>query len=142
MRNYRNTNDKTIENSFARLSGSYGKSVQEGMRRMLDMGMEYALLSHDQQHRKHVENGDSYGWAMWHDGSVVETRVRAKSGKEEASVDSGLRTMKPPSSSGWCGVIMAAMQPRYWFSLDYENDILNMTAAELRANFHKYFKQL
>ena len=124
MRNYRNTNDKTIENAFARLSGSYGKSVQEGMRRMLDMGMEYALLSHDQQHRKHVENGDSYGWAMWHDGSVVETRVR------------------PPSSSGWCGVIMAAMQPRYWFSLDYENDILNMTAAELRANFHKYFKQL
>ena len=78
MRNYRNTNDKTIENAFARLSGSYGKSVQEGMRRMLDMGMEYALLSHDQQHRKHVENGDSYGWAMWHDGSVVETRVRAR----------------------------------------------------------------
>ena len=79
---------------------------------------------------------------MWHDGSVVETRVRAKSGREEASVDSELRTMKPPSGSGWCGVIMAAMQPRYWFSLDYENDILNMTAAELRANFHKYFKQL
>ena len=40
MRNYRNTNDKTIENAFARLSGSYGKSVQEGLRRMLDMGME------------------------------------------------------------------------------------------------------
>ena len=68
--------------------------------------------------------------------------MRAKSGREEASVDSELRTMKPPSSSGWCGVIMAAMRPRYWFSLDYENDILNMTAAELRANFHKYFKQL
>lgn len=142
MRNHRTHNDRTIENAFERLSGTSAKAVEDGMRRLLDEAMMFALQIHDAEHRKHIEAGDSYGWALWHDGSVVDTRVRAKSGSTEASVDTELRTMQPPSQSGWCGVIMAGMTPKYWFSIDYENDILNMTADEVKDNFHKYFKKV
>ena len=142
MRNYRNTNDTTIENAFARLSESYVKPVEDILKRLLYAGMMFALSAHDGEHKNHFRMGDSYGWALWRNGSLVASDVLAKSDNTKASVKSEIASMTPAVTEGWYGVIMAGMVPKYYFAYDYENDILNMTAAEVAENFQNYFKQL
>lgn len=142
MRNYESENIKVIENTFARFEDDTEERIEEAMRAVLDAGVEYALSAHDTLHQKHIKMGDSYGWCLYHDSFPIDVKIFGKGAETIANVEAELTTFNAPSSHGWCGVIMAGMNPVFWFNYDYEIDILNLTIDDIKDNFHKYFAQI
>lgn len=132
-------NGKVIQNAFARFNRSKDDSIRSGLRRVLEDAMEWALLLHDDKHQKHITLGDNYGWAVVHNGKIVEKGVNAKSGKRGEAADE-LRKVASECGGGWQGILMAGMgNKRNYYAFDYELDILIDTIDFTRDDFWKYF---
>ncbi len=135
----RTRNSNVIKNAFGRLRQSSYLQCKEAMLRLLPAAVDEALRLHDAEHQRHIEMGDTYGWVLFYNGGVVEMDVKAKDSKLKGGAIGLLNSLKA-GHKGWVGMVVAGMQPMYYFAVDYEQQVLLYTQDDIIANFSKYFK--
>ena len=141
-------NKSVITKAFSRLRKSEATKVQDGMRRIMKDAMAYALSMHDHEHYGHRINDNSYGWALVHNGRLVELQVNgARHGRGDAE-DQLQNVVRGITRKGWVGILLASMMLEYngrrpvYFEIDYEVGLLDMTADEIKDWFQTYFKPI
>lgn len=134
-------NNNTISSAFARMFADKSASIENALTTILEAGVSIALDLHDTFHQNHIENGDSYGYAIWHDGELSKVKIWSET-ESANSVRSALTSFGAPSSTGWCGIVMAGMNPAEYYKFDYEIDILNTTVSQIEQDFGKYFTRI
>jgi len=134
---------------------------------LLQAAVAQALAEHDNQHQNHLTSKDTYGWALYHNGRLVEIEVDGKRGVTghirtkfltkliqfyDYETESGYTLSEgntyrllrgvTPNSDGWYGIVMAGMTAgKLYFSLDYEADVLQRTVYITRSEiFPSVFK--
>lgn len=134
-------NSETIKRAFARLAASEETVVKDGMRNMIKRAVEVALEMHDDKHRQHIEVGDTYGWILVHDGTVVDMEVTSTDRNEGKTAEMLKEKAARLPSEGWAGVVMAGLTPGYYMVV-YEKNILMDTVQVTKDNFGQYFKKI
>lgn len=126
-------NERLIKEGFARLLANRDRIIERGYLAILPECVMYALASHDEGHRLHVNYNDFYGWALLHSGKEVARWTNKPD--HHGRVDEAIHSVP---QNEWVGIIIAGM--RSYFSDDYEIAILNQTRDSfVRANWKKYF---
>lgn len=134
-------NSKTIENAFRRLVNSEEEIIMSGMYGLLEDAVKVALDLHDEEHHKHLEIGDTYGWLLMHNGSVKEAVVVSLPQNEGEALDKLREEAAFVTETGWVGIVMAGMKPGY-FSIRFEREVLAETIEITKDNFFDYFKAI
>ena len=141
-------NSLVIKRAFSRLRKSEEKMVQDGMRRIMKDSMEYALSQHDHNHFGHRIHENSYGWALVHNGKIVELQINgARHGHGDAEnqlteIAGGI------GRKGWVGILLASMLLEFngrkpvYFEIDYEVGIFAATTDKVEDWFKTYFKPI
>lgn len=137
-----NNNLAVINAAFERLRKRMEEKAEVTMVDVLKKAVDYALESHDDEHRNHLLVGDTYGWALVHNNAIIKSEVRT--GKNnEGNVKASLAEMAASlGKKGYVGIVMAGMNPTNYFAVDYEMDILEDAADFTRETFKQQFKQL
>jgi len=144
MAGYLTRNNAVIDGAFARLRNSKDRVIEAGMKDLLEVAMLGALSLHDTTHWLHKSTENSYGWCLLHDGVGVAMKVnegRHGSGRAREQL---MAVSREVSQKGWVGILLASMEgdrPMY-FSIDYEDWILALTADDIRDNFKLFFNPL
>lgn len=134
-------NSTTIQNAFERLARAKDDFARNTLKKALIDAMEWALLSHDEHHQLHIFLGDNYGWAVVHDGEIVEMDVKAPYGEDGMAEAQLRRVARSSKRNGWYGILMAGMGDGKitYYSVDYELGILGSTMDFVRNNFSGFF---
>lgn len=141
-------NDSIVKKALQRLSHDKDVIIENGMKRLLNDAMEYAISIHDHEHFGHRSTDNSYGWCLLHDGEIKQIFVNTgRHGEGEAALQ--LREAASRiNKSGWVGIVLASMtvanqkgRPIY-FQVDYEMGVLEMTMDEIKDYFNVYFKPI
>ena len=140
-------NQKTIERAFNRLVANKNEVIESAMYSILEDAVKYALELHEEDannggnHDKHLLVGDTYGWLLMHNGSVVEAVVVSLPENEGDAMDQLREEAAFIDEKGWVGIVMAGMHPEY-FSIRFENLVLDEVINNVERNFFKYFKKI
>lgn len=135
-------NNRTIDSAFSRLMSNKHERFVGGLKGLLEEGLNFALMQHEVDgHENHLTVRDSYGWAIGHNGRLVEISVAEDGVHGEVSVSDMLKELVS-QSSGYTGFIMAGMQPYEFYAEDYERDYLKTTAYMVETDFYRYFKKI
>ena len=134
-------NDKVIERAFARLVRNEETVIRNGMCALLADAVKQALDLHDDKHRIHVVKGDTYGWALVHNGNLERLEVTSLPENEGNATEQLNKKATSVEKTGWIGIVMAGMKPQYYV-IKYEKEILGSTIRFTKDNFFQYFKQI
>lgn len=138
---FKQENERKIMQAFERFKANSYERVLVVLKDLMQEAMEFALKTHDERHRNHLEMGDGYGWALWHRGTLVAYDIAAINSEISGDAFEKLMAISPYQHRGrWFGVLLADMQPSHYFAVDYENDILNQTAQMSSEKFRQFFK--
>lgn len=141
-------NEKAIERGLKWLSSAKDKIIERGMLELLPKATEYAISLHDHSHYGHRVTEDSHGWALVKDGRIVKMGVndgRHGEGYAHKQLRDVAQSIATP---GYVGIVLASMTAKrddgrpIIFEIEYEMDILSMTADEIIDNFQTYFKPI
>lgn len=141
-------NSAVIDRAFSRLRKSEDAMVKDGMRRIMRDAMEYAISQHDHHHFGHRIHDNSYGWALVHDGKLVELHIngaRHGHGDAEEQLQNVAKSIGKP---GWVGILLASMVLEFnrrkpiYFEVDYEIGIFAETTDMVEEWFKTYFKPI
>lgn len=141
-------NTAIIHRAFSRLRKSEETTVQNGMRRIMKDAMEYALSQHDHEHFGHRIHDNSYGWALVHDGKLVELQVNGGRHGHGDAEDQLVDASRRIGRRGWVGILLASMLLQFdgrrpiYFEIDYEEGIFAATADNVKEWFKTYFKPI
>ena len=138
----KNANKLTIKNAFARLIATKDEVIEAGMYAMLEDAVQIALKAHNEQHRNHIEIGDTYGWMLVHNHQIREIAVVSTANNKGRATKQLRAKLKELPQKGWVGVVMAGLQPANYFSLEYEEKMLTYSKRVTKINFSLYFKQI
>jgi hypothetical protein len=134
-------NDKTIDKAFERLVATKKELFTSGMYRILEDAVKVALELHDEEHMSHLEIGDTYGWALMYNGAIQEIVVVSLPQNEGDALEQLYEEAAFTNAPGWVGIVMAGMHPNY-FSIEFEEEVLNETISITKNNFFDYFKKI
>ena len=136
---------RVVSESLKRLVRNKDVVIEKGLEQMLEDAVLYALRSHDENHRMHIEMGDSYGWVILHDGEAVRHKVTEGKGQPAGNAyASMMRIAREVARPGWIGIVVAGMnssKPLY-FEVDYEMGILYETIDHTEKKAISYFKPI
>lgn len=146
----KSANDRKIKAGFKRLGLRKDTIIEDGMKRLMDNAMMFALAAHDHDHWFHKTTDNSYGWLVLHDGVHVAHRLNTGRHGEGDAYSELMRASESAPKTGWVGILLADMgevrdNPRgkfYIFQLDYEIGVLELTRQDIEKEFHTYFKPL
>ena len=145
---YLRENNRKIDKAFQRLVLQKDEIIKAGMLRLMDDAMAYAISIHDSTHWGHRSTGDSYGWALVHNGGIVALKVNTGhhgEGEAERQLRQAVGSVR---STGWVGILLASLrvendrQSSILFQIDYEIGVLNFTQDEIKDYFTNYFKPI
>lgn len=138
------TNNNKIDNVFARAIAKVQENLRIGMEMLLEDGVKYCLEAHDEKHQRHIEMGDSYGWALLYNGNEVSRKIYSGSGSVRAEASHALDIVLPTlPNQGWCGIILASMKPATYFAVTKEFRYMREGRGRLTSeNFDKYFNAI
>ena len=142
MANYSAKNQKTIATAFARFQRTEEEIVRNGMIRLAQAGLAFLVEAHEQFQPGlyHPEEDDTLAYAVAEDGVIVESGSYNGEGGDIPG-DARNKAVKLLSGTrGWVAVILSEMEG--WYRVDWEMDFLQLSADEVRANFHKFFKKV
>lgn len=133
-------NSQTITAAFTRFRQTTDERFRIGMERLLGFAVQAALEHHDDRHQNHSLLGDTYGWVLFHDGVEVSRNIV---GHGDGDVTERLGTV-PHWDQGWCGIVMAGMNPVGYFDVIYEFVPMRKAIADLKQNglSSSYFKRI
>lgn len=148
MSKYERQNERAIDRGLKWLKTSGDAIIQNGMITLLKEASEFAISLHDHQHFGHRVAADSHGWALVKDGRVLQMEVnegRHGQGKAHKQLRDVAQSIATP---GYVGILLASMSANredgrpIMFEIEFEIDVLSMSADEIRSNFDKYFKTI
>jgi len=141
---YEAQNRAAIKRGFSWLKSEQEKIVRDGMYGLLNAGLSYLEDAHDMHSPEmhHEHESDTLGWALVHDGTILETVSQSK-GEFTPRGDALGRLQQIASESpvGWVGIIMSDMA-NDWYRVDYEMDFLHYTQDEIKNHFQDFFKRI
>jgi hypothetical protein len=132
-------NEQTIKNAFARLMADKDEIIRRGMYSLLEEAVKFALEIHDESHQTHIEIGDTYGWALIHNGNIEEISVVSTPQNEGRATEQLRKKARWINKRGWVGIVMAGLEPANYFSVTYESNLLYYTFLDIKQNFFQYF---
>ena len=138
----RKANNDVIKNAFRRLTMTKDETIRAAMYGILEDAVQYALEIHDEIHQEHVAIGDTYGWMLVHNHKIQEVAVVSTSNNRGEATDLLQNYLKELPAKGWVGVVMAGMAKPSFFSVRYEEHILDETVQITRQNFFEYFTKI
>ena len=144
MAGYLSRNNSVINGAFKRLVASKDRVIEAGMKDLLEAAMLGALSLHDTTHWLHKSTENSYGCCLRHDGRAVAVKVNEGRHGGGRAREQLMAVSREVSQKGWVGILLASMEgdrPMY-FSIDYEDWILLLTADDVRDNFKLFFNIL
>lgn len=133
-------NKSVIYKAFARLNKSEEAVIKNGMYGLLNAALEWLHEAHDEW-MHHENESDTLGWALIHDGQVLEAVSQSK-GEWTARGDALGRLQRIASevpSGAWVGVVLSDMANN-WYRVDWEMGFLSYSADEVKSHFHDFFK--
>ena len=138
---YLQQNNSTIDKAFARLRKSEEAIIREGMIRLAEAGLQYLIKSHDSfGDMQHTHETNTLAYAVAHDG-VVERGEYLNGGGSDVSGDALQAATKMLSGTkGWCAIILSDMEG--WYRVDWEMHFLHYSEAQIKQNFHSFFKKI
>lgn len=141
---YRQDNSRKILAAFTESRRRMDESVALGFKELLEAGVRYCLEEHNATHQRHLETGDSYGWMLLYNGSEIDRQIYAKGAKAEGNASRCLDNVKSACpSTGWCGVVLAGVEPANYFNVRYEFIPMRNGIRDLKAeDFDRYFTPL
>ena len=134
-------NSKTIDRAFSKFINAKNEIIERGMYELLEDAVKVALDLHDEEHPKHLEIGDTYGWLLMHNGFIKEAVVVSLPLNEGEALEKLRDEASQITELGWVGIVMAGMKPNY-FSLRFEEEVLDETIQITKDNFFDYFKAI
>lgn len=141
-------NDLIVRNAFKRLEANKETMIESGMVRLLGDAVQYAISIHDHEHFGHRITGDSYGWALVHNGAIKRMQVNGGRHGQGDAEDQLRDVARGVTKEGWVGIILSSMSMAFgnrkpiYFEVDYEMGILDMTQDEIQDHFNDYFKPI
>lgn len=134
-------NNRVVEKAISRLSRSKHNRLIEGLKGLLEDAVFFILEQHEVDGRRaHLETGDTYGWAVGHNGQLVDMKITVGPNPSTSfSVEDALQGMIR-HTTGYVGIIMAGMDPEKWFILDYEIAYQEITKDMIAAEFYRFFQ--
>ena len=145
MNPYESKNKSVIYKAFAGLRVREEEVVKNGMYGIMNAGLEWLHEAHDMYRPGlfHEEENDTLGWAIIHNGAVLEVVSQSK-GEWTPHGDAIGRLQALAAESQpetWTGIILSDMANN-WYRVDYEMDFLGYSADEVREHFHEFFKPI
>lgn len=134
-------NNKVIQEAFERLKVGKDEAIEAAMYGILEDAVKIALDLHDERHAMHLAIGDTYGWALMHNGKIKDIMVVSLPDNRGDAIDQLQEECAFAAESGWVGIVMAGMHPNY-FSERFERLVLGKTIEITKDNFFDYFKQI
>lgn len=145
---YKEDNIKKLDGGFSQLSLGKDARIERIMYDVLDKALDVLLEAHDDKDNKagkgmhHANESDTLGWALIHNGSVVEAVSQLRGKLTDASALNTLQELvKKCPKQGWCGIVCSDMV-NGWYRVDWEIDFLNQSAESVISNMHKHFHKL
>ena len=138
-------NEQTITKAFARFTEIKHYSMLGFLKSLMPEAVQFALDFHEMgpdPHGGHLESGGNYGWMIVYNGQVVDTEVYTTE-NNEGDVREQLTSILPRlRKTGYVGVVMAGMRFPTYFSVDFEEAVMDAAIQNTIQNFHQYFKKL
>jgi len=141
-------NDRKIKAAFKRFPSVKDRIIEDGMKRLMDDAMAYAISIHDAEHWGHRTTGDSYGWVLLNKGRIVALKVNGGSHGEGEAEKELRHAAGECKAEGWAGIILASLRVEtdrnysILFQIDYEIGVLEFTKDEVQEYFANYFKPI
>ena len=136
---YKRENKQAIKNNLLILRNMRDEVIRNGMYALLEDAVQIALDMHDANHQAHIEIGDTYGWALIHNGNIEEISVVSTPQNEGRATEQLRKKARWINKRGWVGIVMAGLEPANYFSVTYESNLLYYTFLDIRQNFFQYF---
>ena len=136
-----NRNNKTIKKAFAGLQHNKHNHLVAGLKGLLQ---DAVMLIYEQHridgHLNHLEYGDTYGWALYYNGQLIEKKINTGSRISDFSVSDELES-RIAASKGYVGVVMAGMVPGVFFWTEHEEKYLELTADIIATEYLRFFQK-
>lgn len=138
---YLQRNNATIQKAFARLAKSEETIVRNGIVALAEAGLAYLIESHDSfGDMRHTNETDTLAYAVAHDGVVFKGEY-LNGGDADMPGDALQTATKILSGTkGWCAIILSDMKG--WYRVDWEMHFLHYSIAQIKQNFHSFFKRI
>lgn len=148
MNPYFTDNNDRLDNRLKSIMAKKEAFLIDSMQEVLIWAANRALDLHDEleggTHNTHLEIGDSYGWALVHDGIIVSMDVTAT----QANVGNATKALQEEAMNcpmGWCGVVLAGMLVNgglSYYSYRFEELVLRTLAGETESNYMKTLRKI
>ena len=138
-------NNRTIDSAFKRFASDKDEIIKSAMYGILEDAVQVALSLHedDGEHEQHLVIGDTYGWLLMHNGHIEEAVVVSTPNNEGDTLEQLREEAAFITERGWVGIVMAGMRAGItYFSMRFENKVLNRTIKITKDNFFEYFKKI
>ena len=134
-------NESTIMKAFTGFQNNERQFMIAGMRGLLEDAVMYIYEQHRVDgHENHLEYGDTYGWALYDRGQLIDMRINIGPEVSEFSVTDELRE-KIQNYDGFVGVIMAGMDPSAFFWQKWEKPYMENAMDMIQAEYTRFFKK-
>ena len=134
-------NEKTIMKAFSGLQHNKHNHLVAGLKSLLQDAVMFIYEQHRMDgHMNHLEYGDTYGWALYYNGQLVEKKINTGSRVSDFSVSDELES-RIAESKGYVGIVMAGMDPAVFFWEKHEIPYMEETAAMIAAEYLRFFQK-
>lgn len=134
-------NDKTIMKAFNGLQHNKHNHLIAGMKGLLQDAVMFIYEQHRVDgHMNHLEYGDTYGWALYYNGQMIDKKINSGPEVSDFSVSDELDS-RIAASKGYVGVIMAGMNPAAFFWEKHEIPYMELTADMIAAEYLRFFQK-
>jgi len=134
-------NNGIIERAFRRLSANEEKIVADGMCRLAKAGLEYLVEAHDfaEVVLNHPNESNTVAYAVAKDGAIVRGEyLDNNNGRRGDALEQAKALLS--GTKGWNAIIISDMKG--WYNVAWEMDFLHYSVAQIKADFHKFFKKI
>ena len=139
-------NLSAIKRGLENLKKSKDAIIEKGMRALLDAALDYLQDAHAVLHggaaHRHPNETNTLGWALVHDGKIIEAVSQAKGPiTPRGDALASLQSVAAGAGEGWVGFVLSDMQ-NAWYRADWEEDFLNYTVQMTAQTFNEYFTSI
>jgi hypothetical protein len=134
-------NEKTITKAFNGLRHNKHNHLVAGLRSLLQDAVMFIYEQHRiDGHMNHLSYGDTYGWALYYNGQMIDKKINNGPYVSDFSVSDELAS-RIAESKGYVGLVMAGMNPGILFWEKHEIPYMEMTMDMIVAEYLRFFQK-
>lgn len=138
----RSKNEQTIRRAFSDFAIDKHKRVLEGLEGLMRDAVMFIYEQHRVDgHENHLEYGDTFGWAIYHNGQLLKKKVNTGTQISDFSVSDELEA-RLANSKGYVGIVMAGMDPKTIFWYSHEEKYFEVAKDMIMAEFDRFFTEI